>query len=71
MNGVWNENGTWIAGFEVNKREIPRPSNAFPHEPSVSVFHNPLDFPNSLVCILDEAVSRGYKNIQLKVKQSI
>lgn len=50
---------TWIAGFEVNKREIPKPSNASLHVPSVSVFHSPLDFPNSLVCILEEAVSRG------------
>lgn len=53
--------------MEVSKREIPRPSNAFPHEPSVKVFHNPFDFPNSLVCILDEAVSKGYTNIELTV----
>ena len=57
---AWN---TWIAGFEVSSKEMPRPSKASLQVPSVRVFRSPLDFPNSLVCILEEAVSRGYKLI--------
>lgn len=51
---------TWIAGFDVSSKEILRPSNASLQVPSVRVFSSPLDFPNALVCILEEAVSRGY-----------
>lgn len=39
---------------------MPKPSNASLQVPSESVFKSPLDFPNSLVCILEEAVSRGW-----------
>lgn len=38
---------------------MPRPSNASLHVPSERVFQSPLDFPNALVCILDDAVSKG------------
>lgn len=41
---------------------MPRPSNASLHVPSERVFQSPLDFPNSLVCILEEAVSKGCKS---------
>lgn len=57
----WLQNDTWIAGFEVKRREMPSPSNASLHEPSERVSHNPLDFPKALVCILDDAVSNGYR----------
>lgn len=40
---------------------MPRPSNASIQVPSERVFQSPLDFPNSLVCILDDAVSKGCK----------
>lgn len=53
-------NYTCIAGFEVNRRLIPSPSKASCQFPSVRVFQRLFDFPNSLVCILAEAVSRGY-----------
>lgn len=38
---------------------MPRPSNASLQVPSERVFQSPLDFPNSLVCILEDDVSRG------------
>lgn len=40
---------------------MARPSNASLHVPSERDFQNPLDFPNSLVCILEAAVSKGCK----------
>jgi hypothetical protein len=52
---------TWIDGFDVKRRDMPRPSNASPQVPSDRVFQSPLDFPNSLVCILEDAVSKGCK----------
>lgn len=56
---------TCIAGFEVSIRFIPSPSKASCQFPSVRVLQRLFDFPNSLVCILAEAVSRGYLiNIQ-------
>lgn len=51
---------TWIEGLEVNRREIPRPSNASLQRPSVRVSQSPFDFPKALVCIFEDAVSRGY-----------
>lgn len=53
------ESSTWIDGFDVRRRDMPRPSNASLQVPSERVFQSPLDFPNSLVCILEDAVSRG------------
>lgn len=52
-----------MAGLDVNSKEIPRPSNASLQLPSVSVFQRPFDFPKALVCILEEAVSSGYRRI--------
>ena len=53
-------------GFAVSRREIPRPSNASLKVPSERDFHKPFDFPKSLVCILEDAVSRGCKtNIRM------
>lgn len=51
-----------MAGLEVRSRDIPRPSNASLHEPSFRVSHKLRDFPKSLVCILEDAVSSGCKN---------
>lgn len=51
---------TWIAGLEVNRREIPRPSNASLQLPSVRVSQSPFDLPKALVCIFEDAVSKGY-----------
>ena len=48
-------------GFIVKRMDMPRPSNASLHVPSERVFQSPLDFPNSLVCILEDAVSKGCK----------
>lgn len=49
-----------MAGLEVSSKEIPRPSKASLQVPSVRVLKSPFDFPNALVCILEEAVSKGY-----------
>lgn len=49
-----------MAGFDVSSKEIPRPSNASLQLPSVRVLKSPFDFPKALVCILEEAVSKGY-----------
>ena len=46
---------------------MPIPSNASQTEPSARVSHNPLDVPNSLVCILDDAVSSGCNIHELTV----
>lgn len=40
---------------------MARPSNASLQVPSDKVCQSPLDFPNSLVCILEDAVSKGCK----------
>lgn len=56
---IKRESPTWIDGFIVSRREMPRPSNASLHVKSEKVFQSPLDLPNSLVCILDDAVSKG------------
>lgn len=48
-----------MAGLEVNNKEMPRPSKASVQLPSVRVFQRSFDFPKALVCILEEAVSRG------------
>lgn len=57
-----------MAGFEVSRSEMPKPSNASLHSPSVRVFHSPFDLPKAVVCILEEAVSRGYKVIKRVAK---
>lgn len=46
------------------------PSKASPHVPSDRVSKNPLDFPNLLVCILNDTVSDGYiHNIYTQIDQ--
>ena len=55
-------------GFVVKRMEMPSPSYASLHVPSERVFQNPLAFPNSLVCILEDAVSKGY-NIQAQTSE--
>jgi hypothetical protein len=40
---------------------MARPSYASLQLPSDKVSQSPLDFPNSLVCILEDAVSKGCK----------
>lgn len=50
---------TWMDGFDVRRRDMPRPSNASLQVLSERLFQSPLDFPNSLVCILEDAVSKG------------
>lgn len=58
----WTANScTWIDGFAVKRRDMPRPSNASLQVPSERLFQSPFDFPNSLVCILEDAVSKGCK----------
>lgn len=52
---------TWIDGFDVRRRDMPIPSNASLQVPSERIFQSPLDFPNSLVCIFEDAVSKGCK----------
>eukprot|EP01018_Ginkgo_biloba_P015001 Gb_01775 [translate_table: standard] len=49
----------WMAGFDVKRRDTPRPSKASFQEPSVRVSQRPFDFPNALVCIRADAVSSG------------
>lgn len=39
---------------------MPSPSKASIQLPSVSIAQSPFDLPNALVCIRDDAVSRGY-----------
>lgn len=51
---------TWMEGFAVRRREMPRPSNDSLHVLSERDFQSPLDFPNSHVCIFEDAVSRGW-----------
>lgn len=45
----------------MRRRDIPRPSNASLQVPSERDSQSPFDFPKSLVCILEDAVSRGCK----------
>jgi len=47
---------------------MPRPSNASLQLPSVNVSQSPFDLPKALVCILEEAVSRGYMIVSQKKK---
>lgn len=58
---------TWIAGLEVKSKEMPSPSNASIQLPSESIAQSPFDLPNALVCIRDDAVSKGYMIIMLAI----
>lgn len=51
---------TWMEGFIVRRTEMPRPSNASLQVFSERVSQSPLDFPKVLVCIFEDAVSRGW-----------
>lgn len=49
-----------MEGFVVRRREMPRPSKDSLHVLSERDSQSPFDFPNSHVCIFEDAVSRGW-----------